>query len=228
MDRRERLDDPEESLRLALEQQQARLWTALPGFVADVDLTKQTVSVQPTVQGAITTQDGTSKAVNLPLLVDVPIVWPRAGGFALTFPVAIGDEVLVVFAARCIDAWWQNGGIGSPVEPRMHDLSDGFALLAPTSQPKALTNVQTDGVELRDEARDTFIKLTPGTIAIQGNLIITGNTTQTGDVSTTGAVTIDGAVTQSGGAMTSNGKHIDNTHTHGGVQTGPGNTGVPN
>ena len=33
------------------------------------------------------------------------------------------------------DSWWQSGGIGVPIESRMHDLSDGFAILAPTSQP---------------------------------------------------------------------------------------------
>lgn len=221
MDRRELLDDPEEALRLALEQHQARLWTALPGAVVAVNLARQTVSVQPAVQGIITADDGSTQPVNLPLLVDVPIVWPRAGGFAFTFPVAIGDEVLVVFAARCIDAWWQNGGIGAPVEPRMHDLSDAFALLAPTSQPKVLANVQTDGVELRDTARDTFIKLGHGTITIQGNIVLTGNLTQTGALDVTGNVTTTGTIEN-------NGKHVDSIHTHGGVQPGGGNTAVPN
>ena len=31
------------------------------------------------------------------------MVFPGGGGFALTFPVAAGDECLVVFASRCID-----------------------------------------------------------------------------------------------------------------------------
>ena len=65
----------------------------------------------------------------------MPVVFPGGGGFALTFPVAAGDECLVVFASRCIDAWWQSGGVGEPMEPRMHDLSDGFALIGVRSQP---------------------------------------------------------------------------------------------
>jgi len=136
MDRRERLDDPEESLRMALESYASQLWTALPASVVSVNLAAQTVSVQPTIQGSVADPAGNVRQVNLPLLVDVPLVWPKAGGFALTFPVAPGDEVLVVFACRCIDSWWQSGGIGAPAEARMHDLSDGFAILAPTSQPK--------------------------------------------------------------------------------------------
>ena len=124
MDRRERLDDPEESLRMALESYASQLWTALPASVVSVNLESQTVSVQPTIQGSVSDPSGNVRLVNLPVLVDVPLVWPRAGGFALTFPIAAGDEVLVVFSCRCIDSWWQSGGIGAPAEARMHDLSD--------------------------------------------------------------------------------------------------------
>lgn len=40
-------------------------------------------------------------------------------------------------------------------------------------------------------------------------------------------VTIEGDTTFTG-TVTANGKRIDDTHTHSGVQTGPGNTGTPN
>lgn len=248
MDRRERLDDDEESLRMAMEGQQAKIWTALPGIVTAVDLDKQTVSVQPAVQGQTTNEAGDVSNVNLPLLVDVPICWPRAGGFAITFPVAAGDEVLVVFASRCIDSWWQSGGVGAQAEVRMHDLSDGFAILAPTSQAKKLSDVQTDGVEMRTESRSTFIRLTEGTIFIKGDIVHEGNNTQTGNMERTGTstttgkitgqggmqvsggtgVTMSGNLTHTGGTITSEGKNIGSTHTHSGVQTGGGNTGGPN
>lgn len=244
MDRAEHLDDLEESLRLAIEGAQARLWTALPGIVVAVDLAKQTVSVQPAIYGEVTATNGTVSRVSLPVLVDVPVVWPRAGGFALTLPVAVGDEVLVVFSARCIDAWWQHGGSGPSLEPRMHDLSDGFALLAPTSQPKVLANVQADGIELRNEARTKYIKLTNTRIYIKGDIVHEGNLTQTGTQQVSGlvsangglavqggtgnSVTITGNVSHSSGTITSNSKNIGSTHTHSGVQSGPSNTGAPN
>lgn len=248
MDRRERLDDDEESLRMAMEGQQAKIWTAIPGIVTAVDLDKQTVSVQPAVQGQTTNEAGDVSNVNLPLLVDVPICWPRAGGFAITFPVAAGDEVLVVFASRCIDSWWQSGGVGAQAEVRMHDLSDGFAVLAPTSQAKKLSNVQSDGVEMRTESRSTFIRLTEGSIFIKGNIVHEGNNTQTGNMQRTGTstttgkitgqggmqvsggtgVTMSGNLTHTGGTITSEGKNIGSTHTHSGVTVGGGNTGGPN
>lgn len=229
MNREERLDDPEESLRLALESHQAQIWTALPGYVTAVDLAKQTVSVQPTVKGEVSSADGTSKAVNMPVLVDVPICWPKAGGFALTFPVKAGDEVLVVFASRCIDAWWQSGGVGVPVESRMHDLSDGFAILAPSSQAKKYNNVSSSNVQLRNESGDTYVEITADgkarivgastidiaapTININGNINMTGNITATGQMTQTGGMSI-------GGITFGSHKHSD---PQGGTTGGPTN-----
>jgi hypothetical protein len=224
MDRRERLDDPEESLRMALESYASQLWTALPASVVSVNLAAQTVSVQPSIQGSVADPSGNVRLVNLPVLVDVPLVWPKAGGFALTFPVAAGDEVLVVFSSRCIDSWWQSGGIGAPAEARMHDLSDGFAILAPTSQPKKLSNVSSTNVQLRNYAGDTLVEITP-----DGKANITGaseiNLTAP-VINLTGTMNLNGQMTQSGGSMTIGGVTFG-THKHTGVQTGGGTSGGP-
>lgn len=229
MNRAERLDDPEESLRLATENAQSRIWTAMPGAVAAVNLTAQTVSVQPAIQGSITGPDGVSQNVNLPLLVDVPIVWPRAGGFALTFPIAVGDEVLVVFASRCIDSWWQSGGIGAQAEARMHDLSDGFAILAPTSQPKKLSGVSSANVQLRDTAGTTMLEITPAGVArVVGasSIDITApNINITGTIKLTGNITATGQMTQTGGM--SIGGITFGSHLHTGVTAGTAVTGAP-
>lgn len=230
MNREERLDDPEESLRLAMESQQAQIWTALPGVVAAVNLAAQTLSVQPAVQGSVASPDGAKQLVNLPLLVDVPIVWPRAGGFALTFPIAAGDEVLVVFASRCIDSWWQSGGIGAPAEARMHDLSDGFAILAPTSQPKKLSGVSSTNVQLRDESGTTYVEITPdgkARVVAATQIDVEAPTVNiTGDLNVTGEMNLVGQLTQSGGSMTIGGV-VFGTHKHTGVQPGSGTSGGP-
>ena len=230
MNREERLDDPEESLRLAMESQQAQIWTALPGVVAAVNLAAQTLSVQPTVQGSVASPNGAKQLVNLPLLVDVPIVWPRAGGFALTFPITAGDEVLVVFASRCIDSWWQSGGIGASAEARMHDLSDGFAILAPTSQPKKLSGVSSTNVQLRDESGTTYVEITPdgkARVVAATQIDVEAPTINiTGDLNVTGEMNLVGQLTQSGGSMAIGGIVFD-THKHTGVQPGSGTSGGP-
>ena len=212
---------------MAIEGALSQVWTAMPATITSVDLAAQTVSCQPAVKGAQTAKDGSVSSISMPLLVDVPLVWPRAGGYAVTFPVAAGDECLVVFASRCIDGWWQSGGEQEPAEKRMHDLSDGFAILAPTSQANKLANVQTDGAEFRNESRTQFIKLaddgkiyiTASDVILVANVTHTGNTVQTGNQNTTGTVTATVDVVGGGKSLA--------THVHSGVALGVFNTGQP-
>ena len=96
IDRRERQNEPVEALRAALDGRQAEIWTALPGIVQSFDPAAMTVTVQPAVTGRVTDETGKTSSVNMPLLPDVP--WSfRGGGFTLAFPIAAGDECLVVF-----------------------------------------------------------------------------------------------------------------------------------
>lgn len=135
------------------------IWTAIPAYVTKVNLEAMTIEAQPTIQGVIINSDKeeTSTYVSLPVLADVPICFPSAGGFSLTFPVAVNDECLIVFASRCIDSWWQNGGIGKPIESRQHDLSDGFAIMGPKSQPNVISSISSSSVQLRNNGGNTYL-----------------------------------------------------------------------
>ena len=139
------------------------------------------------------------KAVSLPLLLDCPVVFPHAGGCSLTFPIKPGDECLVVFSCRAIDLWWQQGGVQPPAETRMHDLSDGFVIPGPYSQPKVIPDVNTAYVELRTDDRQAWLALHPETHEVRletrgdVNAIIDGN--YTGHVLGDASLTIDGSAT---------------------------------
>lgn len=211
MDRRERNSDAQTALTAALQGWQAGLWTSLPGIVQSFDADAETVTVQPTIQARVRDRDGFNTWVSLPLLVDVPVVFPGGGGFTLTFPVAAGDECLVVFASRCIDAWWQSGGVQPQAELRMHDLSDGFAFVGLKSQPRTLAGgVSSGGAQLRSDDGATSIEVADGTVTITAASI-----NIVGDITTTGTIT-------------NNGKDIGSAHTHSGVTPGGGSTGSPN
>lgn len=178
MDQQERLDDREASLRAALQGWQSELWTALPAILQTFDPDKMVCVAQPSIQATVTAQDGTWLDVNLPVLLDCPVIFPSGGGFALTFPLAAGDEGLVVFASRCIDAWWAQGGIQKQARFRMHDLSDGFFLPGCFSQPSKLANVSTTKPQLRTADGVTFLEIDPGAarvnIAALGGLWVNG------------------------------------------------------
>lgn len=201
MRREEYLSDPEETQILMQQALQAKLWTALPGIVTEVDYTKFTVSVQPAIKGQSEDADGKVTEEQLPVLVDVPIVFPNAGGWHMTYPIAVGDEVLVVFSSRCIDAWWQSGGVQKAMEKRMHDLSDGFAIPAPYSQPLAAEHVggfSNNSVIIRDDKKENFIEfVTGGNVNVLHQKDLDWDTLGNADIYVKGNVNIlvDGNVT---------------------------------
>lgn len=216
MDRNQILNDPETAQRYSLDNLQSRIWTALPGIVVVADLLKMTVQVQPAIKGIQTNSDGSTQYVTLPVLLDVPICFPSAGGFLLTFPINTGDEVLVIIASRCIDAWWQNGGLGIPMELRMHDLSDGFAIPGPKSLPNVAPAVSPVNAQLRNQLGTTYLEITPlGLIHMLAPLGVA----VTGNLSVTGAVAVVGEVTANGIPLS--------THLHSGVTPGVGTSGPP-
>lgn len=175
----------------------SQLRVALPGIIQSFDPDTVTAVVQPALKGSY---DG--KSLPLPLLVDVPVVFPRGGGCTLTFPVTAGDECLLIFGDRCIDFWWQNGGIQEPVDLRQHDLSDGFAMVGPQSQTKKISDISMSGTQLRTDDGAAFIEVATGhdiTVTTPGKLTAsaTGGAEITApEIVLNGNVTINGNLSQ--------------------------------
>lgn len=218
MNRLERLGDFNESLLAAVAAAQSVIWTSLPGIIESYDAAKMTCSVRIAIK-ALASRDGAYDWVSMPKLVDVPVIFPNGGGFVLTFPVTAGDECLVMFSSRCIDSWWQLGGEQPPFEYRMHDLSDGFALLGPRSQPRKVPSPSTTSVELRSE---------DGTAVVQINAAKEIKLVSPTKVRIEAPdVEIDGAVAITGSALTHNGVNVGSTHIHGNVRSGGDLSGVP-
>lgn len=221
---------------------------SMPGIIQSFDPDAVTAVVQPAIKGAEQDESGSEVSVNLPLLVDVPVLFPRGGGCTLTFPVKAGDECLVIFADRCIDFWWQSGGIQEPVDERMHDLSDAFCIVGPQSQAKKIGGISTTAAQLRTDDGSAFIEVAAGhdvTVKTSGKLtasadggteitspeiILNGNVTINGNLSqgmgeSGGSATMHGPVTVTND-VTAGGKSLM-THTHGGVEHGNDSTGEP-
>lgn len=193
MDRRERYEDPEEAMRILMESVAAGLWTCLPGIIQSFDTQKDTCTVQPAIQALLKKQDGSVTYVDLPILLDCPVIQIGGGGASLTFPLVKGDECLVVFADRCIDAWWDTGLVSQQAEVRMHDLSDGFVIPGIRSRPRFMS-VSATTAQLRTDDGNAYLEVNPTTYEIKAQTTgkLTGNAT--GDI----------AVTSSGGKVTAN------------------------
>lgn len=173
----DREDNPARERALENRRLETKMRVAIPGIVLSFDAAEQTVSVQPALREQLN-NEGDLSWVDIPPLVDVPVVMPRAGGYALTMPIQPGDECIVVFADMCIDAWWQSGGVQNQIDCRRHDLSDGFAIVGPWSQPRVLPNYSTGTAQLRNEAGDAYVEISGSNISIvaSGTINIQGAT----------------------------------------------------
>jgi len=189
---------------------QSQLRVALPGIIQSFDPDTVTAVVQPAIRYIEQDNDGGTSTSDYPLLVDVPVVFPRGGGCTLTFPVKPGDECLVIFADRCIDFWWQSGGVQEPVDSRMHDLSDAFAIVGPQSQAKKISGISASAVELRSDDGETKLSLNPSTGVIAGTA--------------PGGFNLNGLQILSDGRLQLVDGSIVDKHTHGGVERGSSNT----
>lgn len=207
------------------------LHTSLPGIIVSFDPATQLASVQPAIKRIFKTNDGEKELLTptaLPILINVPVQFPRGGGFSLTFPVTKGDECLLVFCERSIDNWHKFGGVKDPGAKRFHDLSDATAFVGISSMVNKIPDYDDTNVQLKkDDGSVKFTLLANGTATLNANVsaavtapIITlnGNTTINGTLDVTDATTLQDTLGVTGqstlASVTSNSKNIGDTHTH--------------
>ena len=123
----------------------------IPCIVQSYNSENNTVECQPAVRERIINEDGTIQYIQLPLLINVPVVFPGSENFDIKFHLSKNDECLVFFSDLSIDNFWQKGSVQNPVEVRRHDLSDGMAIPCRMSlprrgvSPKASISVDSNG-----------------------------------------------------------------------------------
>ena len=136
--------------------------------------------------------------VEFPLFKDVPPIFMYGGGSYDAMPITVGDYCLLMVNEQCIDRWYDGQDNLEPLEDRSFDYSDCFAIVGVKPQSNAITIPTVATIE--------------GDRVSNGDWLIDGDWTHTGDIILNGVSIWD---------------FIQN-HTHGGVQTGGGNTATPN
>jgi hypothetical protein len=170
---------------------------------------EKAISVQPVINRVI---DG--RSIQLPEFTKVPPVFMQGGGSYTAHPIAVGDYCLLILTERCFDRWYSGADFQDPAEFRMHDYSDGIAIVGINPKAGALTIpsvIQHTGDTNQD-----------GDYTHQGDRTQTGNQTIIGDLHVDGNITCTGKLT----AATATIGGIDfGTHTHpgdsGGTTGGP-------
>lgn len=132
----------------AFAKRSATLRVALPGRVESYDPATQKANVQPLIMESYADDLGDAQVERLPVVTNVPICFPGAGPYRVTFPVAVGDTVLLVFCSSSIDRWLSRGGEVDPQDARHHDISDAVAIPGLFDFAHVPTEAPTDALVL--------------------------------------------------------------------------------
>ena len=170
-----------EVLREALENRLSDVHTSMPGVVTKYNPKTQEASVRPLLQRAYVNEDGTEGLDELPIVQGVQVLFPRAGKYFFTFPLEVGDPVLLVFSERSLDVWAESSGSVAvdPLDLRMHDLSDAVAIPGcyPDTKPlpddvsKGAALGKEKGVHIRITDNDTVEITTKGATTAVGGFV---------------------------------------------------------
>jgi hypothetical protein len=123
-----------------------RLHTALPAEVVSYDPATQTAAVQPLIKEVLIDAEGETSAHTLPQISNVPVMFPRSGGWFCSFPIAKGDTVLLVFAEKSIGRWREQDKLTDPGVVSMHHLSDAMAIPGLFANPRKLPDVHAENM----------------------------------------------------------------------------------
>ena len=170
-----------------------------------VKVNNTTIDVKPVFKRRLEDRE-----VEYPVFTNVPPIFLNGGNNYISFPLTVGDDVLLLVNERCYDNWYEGLDNKVPLEYRFFDYSDSFALVGIQPKSKAIS-IPTDG-----------------RTNIKGNTYIEGNHEHLGDLNITGNLTVVGNITITSGDLTVDGisfkQHVhpqnNGNDAGGGVNTG--------
>jgi hypothetical protein len=148
-------------LRLITESAIGDLRVCMPGQVsaiyADSANRGQYVDVRPSLRVVLPTDEDSETPEpfveeELPVIPRVPVAFPQGGGFSISWPLAVGDFVTLVFADRNLDLWLATAAKASQATSSTGDLGthplDGAIALPLGPAPQANLLVTPSATEL--------------------------------------------------------------------------------
>jgi Phage protein Gp138 N-terminal domain len=184
MDRRERYPNLYSYVQATITSALAETWVALPGILQSFNAADCTAAVQVAI--LMQSRDKNNEWTDItpsPTIPKAVVQFPGNKDYIFTFPLTKGDEGLLVFADRCIDAWWQNGGVRSQMDIRQHDLTDAIFIPGIRSLGNVPANINGSAAEFRTFSGNTKIAFSDAAgIVLTGNVSVTGALTATQNI----------------------------------------------
>lgn len=176
----------------------------MPAEVVSYDDSTNRAVVKPLVM--IGTTDGLKVA--RPQIVNIPVYRFGGGGFYIRFKLNPGDKGWIKATDRDLSLINQRGWKQDwPNTTRLHSFSDGMFF------PDQLQDWQSSDAPFVISSSGSSIEMKEDEIKMK--------------VGATELIINSSGITFSAASMSNNGINIGSTHVHGGVETGPNTTGVP-
>ena len=229
--------------------------TTFIGEVVSFDPVDQTAVIQLHMTDVTSTEESNYNNKTLAKLIEVPVHFPRFGGFRITSPIAKGDNCIVLFAQCGISHWLYearkeyNFDEGRPesAAARKYSKSDAIAIVGLSNLTDPIKVFEPTFLELRNDDNTQRVTMKPdGEIEINTNgnifqMLKDGTTNITAptainistplatfdtDVKIEGNLVVDGTSTAED-HLSDNGAISGKSHKHGGVISGGAITLVP-
>lgn len=167
--------------------------TAIPARIISYDSSKSQVTVKP--YGVFMSGN---RSLDYPLISGVPVVMPMTIGKScgIAFPIAPGDDCLLIFAEQDIGCWLDGA---DPDISMTHALSNAVAICGLSSNQNAAANKATQDSIMRLYNSGTTIDLKKDSVVISqgssricvsgGKIIIDGDVSVSGNLSVSGSIT---------------------------------------
>ncbi|AYG07763.1 hypothetical protein D7M10_11965 [Pseudomonas fluorescens] len=187
--------------------------TSVPGHVLSFNPATQMAEVQI---GLMLENRLGSQQPRRPI-IHVPVQFWGAAGGTLECRVANGTEGVLFFSQECIDSWVDQGGVAVKSEPRRFSINDAYFIPGVRSIPGAISDFSNDGIRLRSNDGSAYFWIHDNKTLEIGGVSLNVKCPANFEQAVTTATTIH-----------NQGVNIGRTHTHNGVQSGSGNSGVVN
>lgn len=140
-----------EIIRQAIDSRLIDVHTGMPGIVEKYDASKQTCDVKPAIKRVIKNPGQERLVEEIPIVQNVRVQWPSAGGFWVTMPIKKGDYVWLVFSEASDNKFRETGDEAEPDDLRRHNLGDASCYPIPGPDDNTTTDASdTDMVLGKD------------------------------------------------------------------------------
>lgn len=151
--------------------------TAIPGHIESYDAETRTASISiPIVNYTEGEQPSDEVEEDWPVLLGVPVWFPGGGSFHMSWPLANGDPVLIVFCQRDISEWFVSDGKEphAPEFPELH--TENAAICIPRLYPEKAEKKDASDTDVTLQFKTTKFILKPnGDVVIEGPKLIVGS-----------------------------------------------------